>query len=84
MKKWMLAVACFTLADIQNADKNGECRSDCKHMGYVSGAYFQDTEKCWCATPLQLQLPNKINKIKSYSVTVPYINSAEDMKLPWE
>lgn len=84
MKRFLLAVACFTLVDVQNADKNGECRSDCKHDGYQSGAYFSDTTDCWCANRLQLKLPSRINKIKTSSVTVPYKNSEDEIKLPWD
>ncbi len=79
-----LFAICFTLLDLQTARLNGECRSDCKHMGYSSGAYFHDTALCWCADRLQLRLPSKIKQKKASSVTVPYINAEEDTKLPWE
>jgi len=83
MSKLLFAISCFTLIDIQTADKNGECRSDCKHMGYVSGAYFHDTLTCWYADRLQLQLQSKTKQTKSVPL-IPYKNSEDDTKLPWE
>ena len=76
----MIFLLAFTLIDVQNAYKNGECRSDCKYDGYVSVAYFADTGKCWCASPLQIHLPSKRLQIKTD--TMPY--KEPDYKLPFE
>ncbi len=85
MKKFL--VFCFTLIDLQNAKLDGKCVSDCQHDHYVSGHYYQDSERCWCADPKQLKLPTKHTKTKSNAnsqVSIPYKNAEDDVKLPWD
>jgi hypothetical protein len=94
MRRLILAIACFSLADLRNV----ECRSYCRFSaGYDSGIFSKRLEKCLCLDRIdnerlsekRIILPGRIIKSKD---SIGFVEHNPEMtedvkvpyKLPWE
>ena len=90
MKRLFLVATCFTYAQLLDQ----QCKDYCLYVENERGAYFSESDVCYCAHPIdkehlnekRLSLPHKISRKESThsSVSVPYKLPDDEVKLPWD